>query len=75
MEVAIVANGDGPGPRRRVLLKDVADSANVSGSTASRALADDRRISLATRLAVKAAAAELQYVPNAAARSLRMRRT
>jgi len=62
-------------PRRRVLLKDVAQRANVSGSTASRALADDQRISLATRLTVKAAAAELQYVPNAAARSLRVRRT
>ena len=65
----------GDGPRRRILLKDVAERANVSGSTASRALADDQRISLATRLAVKAAAVELQYVPNAAARSLRVRRT
>jgi LacI family transcriptional regulator len=62
-------------PRRRILLKDVARRANVSGSTASRALADDQRISLATRLTVKAAAAELQYVPNVAARSLRVRRT
>lgn len=65
----------GNDPRRRILLKDVAQRANVSGSTASRALADDPRISLATRLTVKAAAAELQYVPNAAARSLRVRRT
>ena len=63
------------GQRRRVLLKDVARQANVSGSTASRALADDQRISLATRLLVKAAATDLQYVPNAAARSLRARRT
>ena len=62
-------------PRRRILLKDVALRVSVSGSTASRALADDPRISLATRLSVKAAAAELQYVPNAAARSLRVRRT
>ncbi len=65
----------GDSPRRRILLKDVALRASVSGSTASRALADDPRISLATRLSVKAAAAELQYVPNAAARSLRVRRT
>jgi DNA-binding LacI/PurR family transcriptional regulator len=71
----LVTNGTATGPRRRVLLKDVARSANVSGSTASRALADDPRISLATRLTVKAAAAELNYVPNAAARSLRMRHT
>jgi len=63
------------GLRRRVLLRDVARLANVSDSTASRALADDPRISLATRTIVKNAAAELQYVPNAAARSLRMRHT
>jgi DNA-binding LacI/PurR family transcriptional regulator len=63
------------GLRRRVLLRDVAEAANVSSSTASRALADDPRISLSTRVAVKAAAAELQYVPNVAARSLRRRHT
>jgi len=63
------------GLRRRVLLRDVAEAARVSSSTASRALADDPRISLATRRAVQAAAAELQYVPNAAARSLRRRHT
>ena len=63
------------GLRRRVLLRDVARRANVSNSTASRALADDPRISQATRENVKAAAAELQYVPNAAARSLRLRHT
>ena len=71
----MVASGYFPTPRRRVLLKDVAQAASVSGSTASRALADDPRISLATRLSVKAAAAELNYVPNAAARSLRMKHT
>jgi LacI family transcriptional regulator len=62
-----------PGPR--ILLRDVARRANVSGSTASRALADDPRISVATREIVKAAALDLHYVPNAAARSLRVRRT
>lgn len=62
-----------PGPR--ILLRDVARRANVSGSTASRALADDPRISVATREFVKAAALDLHYVPNAAARSLRVRRT
>jgi LacI family transcriptional regulator len=66
--------GSAGGPRRRILLEDVAQRASVSRSTASRALAGDRRISLATRDAVKAAASELQYVPNAAARSLRVRR-
>lgn len=66
---------NGEGPRRRILLRDVAERARVSGSTASRALADDHRISVATRQLVKAAAADLHYVPNAAARSLRARRT
>ena len=63
------------GQRRRVLLNDVAQRAKVSDSTASRALADDPRISLATRQLVQAAAADLRYVPNAAARSLRARHT
>ncbi len=71
----LVANGNGTGPRRRVLLRDVAGRPASPDSTASRALADDPRISVATRLTVKAAAAELNYVPNAAARSLRMRHT
>jgi DNA-binding LacI/PurR family transcriptional regulator len=62
-------------PGARILLRDVARRASVSGSTASRALADDPRISKATRDLVKAAATDLHYVPNAAARSLRVRRT
>ncbi len=49
--------------------------AKVSRSTASRALVDDPRISEPTRAAVKHAATELGYVLNAAARSLRARRT
>jgi LacI family transcriptional regulator len=59
----------------RVVLGDVARRAGVSVSTASRALAEDRRISAATRRAVRDAAADLRYVPNATARSLRARRT
>jgi len=59
----------------RVVLGDVAQRAGVSVSTASRALAEDRRISAATRRAVREAAADLRYVPNATARSLRARRT
>jgi LacI family transcriptional regulator len=62
-------------PHRRVLLDDVAQIAKVSRSTASRALVDDPRISEPTRLAVKHAARDLGYVPNAAARSLRARRS
>jgi LacI family transcriptional regulator, galactose operon repressor len=62
-------------PDRRVVLADVARMAGTSEATASRALKDDPRIGEATRAAVHAAAARLRYVPNAAARSLRARRT
>ena len=67
--------GNGTEPRRRALLEDVAQRAGVSRSTASRALADDPRISLATRASVRRAASELRYIPNVGARSLRVRRT
>lgn len=62
-------------PERRVVLADVARIAGTSEATASRALKDDPRIGEATRAAVRAAALKLGYVPNAAARSLRARRT
>jgi len=62
-------------PERRVVLADVARLAGTSEATASRALKDDPRIGEATRGAVRAAAHKLGYVPNAAARSLRARRT
>ena len=64
-----------PRHHRRVTLADVARAAAVSSATASRALADDARISLTTRGRVRAAADGLGYVPNAAARSLRARAT
>jgi LacI family transcriptional regulator len=64
----------GPGPRR-IVLEDIARRAGVSRSSASRALADDPRISEPTRALVKRIARDLGYVPNAAARSLRVRRT
>jgi LacI family transcriptional regulator len=63
------------GQARRARLADVAARAGVSLATASRALADDSRISVPTRMAVENAAAELGYVPNVAARSLRARQT
>ena len=62
-------------PERRVVLADVARLAKTSEATASRALKNDPRIGEATRAAVRAAAQKLGYVPNAAARSLRARRT
>jgi LacI family transcriptional regulator len=60
---------------RRVVLADVARLAGTSEATASRALKDDPRIGESTRAAVRSAAVKLGYVPNAAARSLRARRT
>ncbi|HEX7347266.1 MAG TPA: LacI family DNA-binding transcriptional regulator [Candidatus Limnocylindrales bacterium] len=62
-------------PERRVRLADVARLAETSEATASRALKDDPRIGEGTRAAVRAAAHKLGYVPNAAARSLRAKRT
>lgn len=61
--------------RRRITLDDIAAAAGVSRSTASRALSDNPRISARTRTAVRTWAERLHYVPNAAARSLRVRRT
>ena len=60
---------------RRTTLADVAARAGVSRATASRALADDSRISETTRAAVRDAADALAYVPNQTARNLRARRT
>jgi LacI family transcriptional regulator, galactose operon repressor len=59
----------------RVTLVDVAREAHVSPATVSRALRDDPRISAPTRKTVQDAAERLAYIPNAAARSLRARRT
>ncbi|MCC6730238.1 MAG: LacI family DNA-binding transcriptional regulator [Chthonomonadales bacterium] len=62
---------------RRVSSRDVASKAGVSQSTVSLVLngRTDARISEETRGRVLAAAAELRYVPSAAARSLRRGRT
>lgn len=51
-------------------VKDVAKRAGVSPSTVSRVIADHPRISEATKQRVRAAMRELQYYPNAIARSL-----
>lgn len=53
-----------------VTIYEVAQRAGVSSATVSRALRDDPRISETTRRAVQAAAAELHYLPRAAASSL-----
>jgi len=55
---------------KRVTIKDVAALAGVSFATVSRVLDDRPEISSDTKERVRAACAELGYVPNAAARGL-----
>ena len=57
--------------RRRATLKDVAEAVGVSQSTTSRALSGEGYVAPAVRDRVRAAAAQLGYVPHAMARSLR----
>ncbi|MCF3936736.1 LacI family transcriptional regulator [Acuticoccus sp. M5D2P5] len=58
-------------------LADVARRAEVAKSTVSRALSNDPNLNIReeTRLRIKAAAAELSYMPNPNARSLRLSRS
>ena len=56
--------------RRKATLSDVARAANVSLSTASKALRNQERISPETRARVHRAAHELSYTPNSFAQSL-----
>jgi DNA-binding LacI/PurR family transcriptional regulator len=59
-----------------VSIRDVAERAGVSRGTVSKVLSGTReKISPDTRTRVRAAAADLGYLPNAVARSLRRRRT
>ncbi len=59
-----------PEGRSAPTLEDVAARAGVSRATASRVVNGEARVAAATRAAVEAAADELGYVPNQAARSL-----
>ncbi len=54
------------------LMRDVARLAGVATSTVSRALANPGRVNETTRRRILAAAEQLGYVPNAAARNLRV---
>lgn len=56
-------------------LMDVAKAANVSKSTASRALSDPGKVNSETLARVQAAMAKLDYRPNGVARALRSRST
>lgn len=62
------------GTAGRATLQDVADRAGVSRATASLALRGAGRMSADTRARVRTAADDLDYVVNAAARSLRTAR-
>jgi DNA-binding LacI/PurR family transcriptional regulator len=65
----------GPNQGDRPTLDDVAAYAGVSRSTASRALNEETYVSPRAREAVLAAARDLDYSPNQAARSLVTKRT
>lgn len=65
----------GSGQRVPATLESVAAAAGVSRATASRALRGSARVSDATRDRVRAIAASMAYVPNAAARTLVTRRS
>lgn len=56
--------------KKRTTIKDVAELAGVSCATVSRSLADRPEISPDTKERVRAACAQLGYVPNAAAKGL-----
>lgn len=60
---------------RRPSLKDVAFLAEVSIATASRAMSEPGRVQTDTLKRIRAAADQLGYMPNGAARALRSRRT
>ncbi|KQZ11960.1 substrate-binding domain-containing protein [Microbacterium sp. MEC084] len=69
--------GDGParGARGTATIEEVAARAGVSRSTVSRVLGGGARVSPEALTAVRQAIAELNYVPNRAARSLASRQT
>jgi DNA-binding LacI/PurR family transcriptional regulator len=66
-----VASAEGSG----TLMADVARLAGVATSTVSRALANPGRVNEKTRARIAAAAEQLGYTPNAAARNLRVGRS
>jgi DNA-binding LacI/PurR family transcriptional regulator len=62
-------------PEHGPTLEQVAALAGVGRGTASRVINGSEHVSERSRQAVEAAVAELRYVPNAAARTLKTRRT
>jgi LacI family repressor for deo operon, udp, cdd, tsx, nupC, and nupG len=66
---------DLPSPGRAARIRDVARLAGVSTATVSRALTDPDRVSPASRARVLEAVAQVGYLPNPMARSLRSQKT
>ncbi|BDZ46082.1 LacI family DNA-binding transcriptional regulator [Naasia aerilata] len=62
-------------PDRRATIKEVAEAAGVSRSTASRALTGNGYVAEGVRLRVRQAASDLGYVVDAMARSLKQQST
>ena len=60
---------------KMITINDVARRAQVAPTTVSHALSGKRHVAAATRARILAAARDLDYHPNAAARSLSLRRT
>ena len=60
---------------KRVTSRDVAAAAGVSQATVARVFSSPELVAVATQEQVRRAAAELGYVPNAIARSLKSQRT
>lgn len=70
------SESDSPRPARRgVTSVDVAAAAGVSQATVGRVFSSPEKVSPATRAKVQNAAAQLGYVPNVIARSLKSQRT
>lgn len=61
--------------KHQATIKEIAQALDVSISTVSRALQDDPRIGIRTRMRVKDLAEKLHYVPNLAAKFLRKHKT
>jgi len=74
LERTTAGGGAGIGPRA-ARIQDVARLAGVSTATVSRALANPERVSPEARARVSEAIAEIGYVPNPAARTLRSQKS
>ncbi|MEO7444456.1 MAG: LacI family DNA-binding transcriptional regulator [Ferruginibacter sp.] len=61
--------------KKAITIKDIALKLNMSVSTVSKALSDDKSISLLTRQRVKKQATEWNYTPNEAARHFKLSKT